>query len=112
MSALEWCISGAQPDTSLLDKDTDDPRLPPMQVASAAREIWMQAIAANCGEECAKELTVPELERMLNASLMYKGVDILKSQSTKALGDFYVVAGKIHKRLVDEKNAKNEEAKK
>lgn len=46
-----------------------------------------------------------DLERMIVTAMMSAGIDIQKNAHTKWAARFYVAAGKIHKRLLDEKTA-------
>ena len=42
---------------------------------------------------------------MIVVAALYKGADILKNAQTDAAGRFYVASGKIHARLVAERDA-------
>jgi len=54
-------------------------------------------------EKVKYDATLPDLERMIIVASLYKGADVLKNEHTKWAAKFYACAGKIHARLVKEK---------
>lgn len=70
---------------------------------SIAKQILLQALAVKIPAEAAKYALLEDLERMTLVAAMHDGADILKNEHTKAAGNFYIAAGRIHERLMKDK---------
>ena len=62
----------------------------------------LQALALRIPAEAAEYALLEDLERMIMAAAMHDGMDVVKNEHTKAAGRFYVAAGRIHERLMNE----------
>ena len=60
-------------------------------------------MALKMDEDIQFDVTVPELERMIDVAFIWKGADVLKNEHSQAAGKFYAACGKIKTRLLKEK---------
>lgn len=57
--------------------------------------------------DVAKYAMLEDLDRMVMVAAMKEGKDMLKSEHTKNAGKFYVASGRIHERLLKEREAED-----
>ena len=114
LAAIDYVLNGMKPNLDI-PEDADDEQKKsaellaetydiPSEDHSIAKQLLLQALAAKIPAEAADYALLDDLERMVMVAAMQNGADILKNEHTKAAGRFYMAAGRIHKRLVDEKN--------
>lgn len=65
--------------------------------------MFLQAITEGMDADVAKYTLLEDLDRMVMVAAMNDGKDMLKSEHTKNAGKFYAASGRIHERLMREK---------
>lgn len=113
LAAIDYALNGNKPDLTLPPDATDaekeetkkleDVYNVPCEDHSMAKQVLLQALTAKIPAEAANYALLDDLERMVLVAAMYEGADVVKNEHTKAAGNFYVAAGRIHERLVKEK---------
>lgn len=68
------------------------------------RQLFLQAMALKMDDNIQFDVTVPELEKMIDIAFIWKGSDVAKNEHTQAAGKFYVACGKIKTRLLKERD--------
>lgn len=116
LAAIDYVLIGNKPDLELPEDATDEQKEEvdnlakvykvPVEDQSMAKQLLMQAFASQIPAEAAGYALLDDLERMVLVAAMHNGADILKNEHTQAAGKFYVAAGRIHERLVKEKEEK------
>lgn len=109
VAAIDYVLNGNDPTSN--EEYADKPEVQevvsiPNGVKSVAQVLLHEAAMQGIGMDAVDMSTVPQLERMVLVAIMRKGVDIRKDQQMQNSGKFFAAVGKIHKRLVDEKNLK------
>ena len=113
LMAIDYVMNGNKPDLELpfdapeeLKKEAEDVYEIPNEDTSLAKQLLLQAMASNIPAEAANYALLEDLERMTLVAAMHDGADIVKNEHTKHAGQFYMAAGRIHERLVKEKEEK------
>lgn len=112
--AIDYVLNGNKPDFNSFPDDesrkvAEDEFAKiydvPDETLSEAKQLLLQALSQGIDDKVKYEATMTDLERMIIVASLYDGVDVLKNEHTKWAGRFYVVSGKIHERLLEEKNS-------
>ena len=116
MAAIDYVLNGNKPDLELPPDPTDEKKEEvkklreiydiPTEDHSIAKQLLLQALVAKIPAEVADYALLDDLERMIMVAAMHDGTDVLKNEHTKASGRFYMAAGRIHGRLVEEAKTK------
>ena len=109
--ALNGNDSGVGEDITLDERQVkDDVSTPSAKMMSEARQLLAEAMSVGVSPEVKHEVTLPQLEKLVVCLALSKGgPDVLKDLKTQAAGRFYTVAGRIHERLVREKEHGNKQ---
>lgn len=123
LAAIDYVMNGMKPDLDL-PEDADDEKKKevkemheiydvPTEDHSLAKQLLLQALSMKMSPEVAKYALLEDLDRMVLVAAMNElnGANIMKNEHTKASGRFYIASGRIHKRLVEEKNKLEEGVK-
>ena len=115
IAAIDYCLNGIKPDLDLPEDPTEEDKKRVKDLAeiydipeeghSVARQILYQALSYQIPPETAQYALYDDLERLIICAAINQknGSDILKNQQTEAAGRFYIASGKIHQRLISEK---------
>lgn len=104
VAAIDWCLNGIKPDLEVKElKQVMDVPDEDGQASSIAKQLLLEAISDGMSDKVQDYALLDDLKNMIVVAAMYKGVDVLKNEHTKNAGRFYVACGKIHTRLLEEK---------
>lgn len=116
LAAIDYVLNGRKPDLDIPESASEEDKREaesfaevyevPAEDHSIAKQLLLQALASKLPAEAADYALLDDLERMVLVAAMNEGVDVVKNEHTKAAGRFYMAAGRIHERLVREKEAK------
>jgi len=108
LAAIDYVLNGDKVQYEELDdagkKSLDAVYDVPVEDQSLAKQLLLAAFTYNIPAEAADYALLEDLQNMLLVAAMQNGADnVIKNEHTKFAGQFYVMAGKIHERLVKEK---------
>ena len=116
LAAIDYVLNGTKPNLELPPDPTEEKKEEvkklseiydiPTEDHSIAKQLLLQALAAKIPAQVADYALLDDLERMIMVAAMHDGTDVLKNEHTKASGRFYMAAGRIHERLVEEAKKK------
>ena len=116
LAAIDYVLIGNKPDLELPEDASEEAKEEadklaqvykvPVEDQSMAKQLLLQALASNIPAEVANYAMLDDLERMVLVAAMHEGADVMKNEHTQAAGRFYVASGRIHERLVKEKEEK------
>lgn len=110
LAAITWVLNGFNTDYSDLpekEKKAVEETFKLPEQHSVAKQLLLQAISSGINKEDAEACLYEDLEKMVMAAALEKGVDILKNENMKYAGRLYQAAGKIYKRLTEERQKEN-----
>ena len=106
--AIDYALNGSDQTVGVDYTDDekealDEVSVPPDEIMSEARQLISEALSQGMADGVKDFVTIPQLEKMIVCAAMNNGADVMKDIKNNALGAFYVAAGKIHTRLMEEK---------
>jgi len=108
LAAIEYALRGDDPaEGEECECAESNPSELPPDLASAAKTILVNATSYGIDLDCCQRLTIPELERAVVLAAVHSGVDVMKGEHAQTVGAFYAEAGRIHGRLVKERDIEN-----
>jgi len=112
LAAIDYVLNGRKPDLDIPEGAEEEQKKEAQSLAevydvpaedhSVAKQLLLQALSSKIPAEAANYALLEDLERMVLVAAMNDGIDVLKNEHTKAAGRFYMAAGRIHERLVNE----------
>lgn len=111
LAALDYVLNGDKVQYDELDEESkkklDEVYDVPTEDQSLAKQLLLAALTYKIPAEVADYALLDDLQNMLLVAAMQNGADnTVKNEHTKFAGQFYMMAGKIHERLVKEKEEK------